>query len=213
MHQECLFAGWSVFQRSKPEGAYRYRCYAEVPVPVQWQPSVDDWFSGKPVFFCLDYKCTTFSRNVRCSLYPSSVRYQWEVITITYDFSIVADPGSGAILTPGSGPRMNNPDHISESLETIFRVKIFKFFEAYPDSGSRIFWLWNRDPGWKKLDPGSGINIPDPQNWILARSERDFVSVWALLTRQRFVGTPDMTVLFSRLIVQHVYKVDHPAEA
>jgi hypothetical protein len=35
----------------------------------------------------------------------------------------VADPGSGAFLTPGSGMGkksgfgMNNPDHISESLE------------------------------------------------------------------------------------------------
>jgi hypothetical protein len=28
------------------------------------------------------------------------------------------DPGSGDFLTPGSG--MNNPDHIYESLETIF---------------------------------------------------------------------------------------------
>jgi hypothetical protein len=43
---------------------------------------------------------------------------------------------------------MNNPDHISESFETIFGVKILKFFEA--------------DPGWKKF--GSGINIPDPQH-------------------------------------------------
>jgi hypothetical protein len=35
----------------------------------------------------------------------------------------VADPGpgSGALLTPGSG--MNIPDHISVSLETIFWVK------------------------------------------------------------------------------------------
>jgi hypothetical protein len=38
-----------------------------------------------------------------------------------------------------SGSGMNNPDHISESLETIFV-----------------------DPGWKKY--GSGINIPDPQH-------------------------------------------------
>jgi hypothetical protein len=27
---------------------------------------------------------------------------------------------------------MNNPDHISESLETIFWVKILKFFDADP---------------------------------------------------------------------------------
>jgi hypothetical protein len=36
---------------------------------------------------------------------------------------------------------MNNPDHISESLETIFGVKILKFFDG--------------DLGWKKF--GSGI--------------------------------------------------------
>jgi hypothetical protein len=34
-----------------------------------------------------------------------------------------------------SGSRMNNPDHISESLETIFWVKILKFFYADPGSG------------------------------------------------------------------------------
>jgi hypothetical protein len=32
----------------------------------------------------------------------------------------------------GSGYGMNNPDHISESLETIFWVKILKFFDADP---------------------------------------------------------------------------------
>jgi hypothetical protein len=35
----------------------------------------------------------------------------------------------------GSGFGMNNPDHISESLETIFLVKILKFFYADPESG------------------------------------------------------------------------------
>jgi hypothetical protein len=38
---------------------------------------------------------------------------------------------------PDSASGMNNPDHISESLETIFLVKILKFFDA--------------DPGWKKV--------------------------------------------------------------
>jgi hypothetical protein len=57
---------------------------------------------------------------------------------------------------------MHNPDHISESLETIFWVKILKFFYADPESK-------NSDPGFrvrdgKNLDLGSGINIPDPQN-------------------------------------------------
>jgi hypothetical protein len=38
---------------------------------------------------------------------------------------------------------MNNPYHTSKSLETFFWVKMLKFFDA---------------------DPGSGINIPDPQH-------------------------------------------------
>jgi hypothetical protein len=62
----------------------------------------------------------------------------------------VRDPGSGAFLTPGSDsvwvknqdpdPRsgfgMNIPDHISESLETIFGLKILKPFDVHPDPGS-----------------------------------------------------------------------------
>jgi hypothetical protein len=69
-------------------------------------------------------------------------------------YTSVADPDSesNAFLTPGSGSGMNNPDHISQSLETIFWVKILKFFDA--------------DPWWKKI--GSGINIPesDTQHWF-----------------------------------------------
>ncbi len=48
---------------------------------------------------------------------------------------------------------MNNTDHISESLETVYWVKILKFFVA--------------DPGWKKSDPGSEmekIRVRDPQH-------------------------------------------------
>ncbi len=47
---------------------------------------------------------------------------------------------------------MNNPDHISESLETFFWVKYF-------NSLMRV-----RDPGWKKF--GFGTNIPDLQHWL-----------------------------------------------
>jgi hypothetical protein len=36
---------------------------------------------------------------------------------------------------------MNNPDHFSERLETIFWVKILKFLDA--------------DPGWEKFGSGS----------------------------------------------------------
>jgi hypothetical protein len=35
-----------------------------------------------------------------------------------------------------SGSGMNIPDHISGSLETIFGLKILKFFDADPDPGS-----------------------------------------------------------------------------
>jgi hypothetical protein len=44
----------------------------------------------------------------------------------------------------GSGSGMNNPDHSSESLKTIFWVKIFKFFDADPGSGMEKIRI--RDP-------------------------------------------------------------------
>jgi hypothetical protein len=56
---------------------------------------------------------------------------------------------------------MNILDHISESLETIFWVKILKFFDTDPGSSN----LLALDPGWKKFDLGTGINIPNPQHW------------------------------------------------
>jgi hypothetical protein len=50
-------------------------------------------------------------------------------------------PGSrirdGKKSRPGSG--MKIPDHIYERLETIFWVKILKFFHADPDPGSENF--------------------------------------------------------------------------
>jgi hypothetical protein len=48
----------------------------------------------------------------------------------------------------GSGSGMNNPDHISKSLETIFGLK-------YSNSFMRI-----QDPGWEKF--GSGME----KTWI-----------------------------------------------
>jgi hypothetical protein len=50
----------------------------------------------------------------------------------------------GKKIKTGSG--MNIPDHISESRETIFWLKILKLFDADPDPG--IFLT---------LDPGSGM--------------------------------------------------------
>ncbi len=46
---------------------------------------------------------------------------------------------------PGSGSRMNNLDHISESSENFFWVKILKFFDA--DLGSWIPEGKNSDLG------------------------------------------------------------------
>ncbi len=67
------------------------------------------------------------------------------------------DPGSGAFFTPGSGmgkqksrsgSGINILDHISEISETIFWVKMLKFYDADADP----------DPGFGNLfDPGSGM--------------------------------------------------------
>jgi hypothetical protein len=48
-------------------------------------------------------------------------------------------------IKSGSGSSINNQDHISESLETNFWVKILKFFIADPGSGMENLWI---------LDPG-----------------------------------------------------------
>jgi hypothetical protein len=61
---------------------------------------------------------------------------------------------------PGSGSGMNNPDHITESLETIFWVKILKFFDADPGSGMEKVRIWdgknkNLDPVFRDKHPGS----------------------------------------------------------
>ncbi len=55
-----------------------------------------------------------------------------------------------------SGSGMIIPDHISESLETIFWVKILKLlFDADPDPGSEIFLTLDSGSGMgKNSDPG-----------------------------------------------------------
>jgi hypothetical protein len=78
------------------------------------------------------------------------------------------DPGSGAFLTPrsggwvinqdpGSGSGINNPDHISESLETIFWVKIRKFFDADPGSGMEKIRVRDKHPGSATLPVGMAV--------------------------------------------------------
>jgi hypothetical protein len=55
------------------------------------------------------------------------------------------DPESGMSKKSGSRSGMIKPDHISESLETIFGVKILKFFDADPGSGMEKIRI--PDPG------------------------------------------------------------------
>ncbi len=62
---------------------------------------------------------------------------------------------------PGSESGMNNPDHISASLETIFWVKTLKFFDAAP--GSEMEKIWIRDG--KNLDPRYTSRIRNTTFW------------------------------------------------
>jgi hypothetical protein len=67
---------------------------------------------------------------------------------------------------------MNIPYYISDSIETIFWLKILKFFDAYPDPGLGIRDGKKSDPGseirdGKKSDPGSGIRNKHPASTTL----------------------------------------------
>jgi hypothetical protein len=67
-------------------------------------------------------------------------------------------PDSGSGIYPDLGSGTNIPDHISESLEKFFRIKILKFFDANPGSG--IFLTL--DPGFGIEKFGSGIRNKHP---------------------------------------------------
>jgi hypothetical protein len=77
-------------------------------------------------------------------------------------------PGSGIRdgrkSASGSGIRDEQPGSYFLELRNhfiaFFGVKILKFFDE--DLGSGMETVRIRDPGWKKSDPGSEINIPDP---------------------------------------------------
>jgi hypothetical protein len=63
---------------------------------------------------------------------------------------------------------MNNPDNISESLKTIFWVKILKFFDA--ETGSGMERIRIRDPEWKKFGSGMSatlVKMPVPGDSVL----------------------------------------------
>jgi predicted outer membrane repeat protein len=74
----------------------------------------------------------------------------------------------------GSGIRDEPPgSYFLDLINHFFGVKILKFFDADPGSGMETVRI--RVPGsgmgksrirdGKKSDPGSGINISDPQHW------------------------------------------------
>jgi hypothetical protein len=63
-----------------------------------------------------------------------------------------------------SGSGINISDHISQSLETIFLIKILKFFYAAADPDPKIVLPLGPGSGMEKF--GSGINIPDPQHCL-----------------------------------------------
>jgi hypothetical protein len=65
---------------------------------------------------------------------------------------------------PRSGSGINIMDHNYESLETLFGLKILKFFDADPES----FSPWIRGPIRKKFGSGIRINILAPQLWLKA---------------------------------------------
>ncbi len=75
-------------------------------------------------------------------------------------------PGSGIGKKYGSVSGMNIPDHFFRSLEAVLGLKILKFLDADPDPGSEIFLTLDSGSGIEKSDPGSRINIPDPQHWV-----------------------------------------------
>jgi hypothetical protein len=75
----------------------------------------------------------------------------------------IRDPGLVKNQDPGSGLKTSRI--MFQELRNNFWVKILEFFDADLDLASGIFL--NLDPGWKNSDPGSGINIPDPQHCFL----------------------------------------------
>jgi hypothetical protein len=58
----------------------------------------------------------------------------------------IRDPAWVLSQVPDPGSGMNNPDNISESLETVFLWFLLKFFDADPGSGL-LEKIRIRDPG------------------------------------------------------------------
>jgi hypothetical protein len=108
------------------------------------------------------------------------------------------DPDSWLGKKSRSGSGMNIPDHISERLETIYWVKILKFFDADPDP--EIFLTL--DPGWEKF--GSGIRDKHPVSATLVRGQM-FNGLPELQFSFSYIGRPVAITLGSFLVIDHTY--------
>ncbi len=120
------------------------------------------------------------------------------------------DPGSDAFLTPGSGIskksgsrsgiRIRDEQHGWYFLELknhFFALKFLNSLMQIRDPGWKKFGLGIRDG--KKSDPGSGINIPDPQYW----SSLTFLVLWKFLGYLSYVGNSKCMV-FEPLTVTNI---------
>ncbi len=133
--------------------------------PRPWEPRGHTW-SRSPV--------THENRTRERSVLPAP----WKI----YLFSI-ADLRSGQCC--GSG------DHISASSETIFWVKILKFFDADPES----FWPWVRDPGWKNSDPGQTSRIRNTYKRTCLVEKKVFMS--CVQNDEQF-SKLELTIIFTK---------------
>jgi hypothetical protein len=76
---------------------------------------------------------------------------------------------------------MNIPDNFSESLETVFKIKKLKFFDADPDPGSRIV---------STLDSGLKLERDESRIRITAKMTLSFNIPGATAGRSRHQKNP-----------------------
>jgi hypothetical protein len=67
---------------------------------------------------------------------------------------------------------MNILDSISDSLETIFWVKILKFVKADPVPGMEKIWIRDKHPGHWNTEEFSHNGIPLPEHFAIVPPDR-----------------------------------------
>jgi hypothetical protein len=119
------------------------RCYNEGGFTRGFRCECPQGFEGNPTQQCVGEICLTWF--VLRSELPSFCHTSWQCCgsgsRIVWLFDPwIQDPGWVESQHPDPRSRMNNPDHIFWSLETIFCffwVKILKLFDEDPGSGIR----------------------------------------------------------------------------